>query len=137
MAFTYVKGSTANRDRVRLEIGDVDANRALFEDAELDDFLAQDTSVLLAAAHACDTLAVRFARDYSFSADGASFHKGDVGAHFTAQARRLRNLANASHVMMPQRKDGYSDDIRSDEVDVIGSSTFDSGRFSTKDGSLL
>ena len=73
MAFTYTKGSTANRDRVRLEIGDTDEDRALFEDAELDDLLVQEGSVLLAAAHACEALAVRFARDFDFTADGASF----------------------------------------------------------------
>ena len=137
MAWTYTKGSTANRDRVRLEIGDVDSNRPLFEDAELDDFLAQDTSVLLSAAHACDTLAVRFAREYNFSADGASFQKGTISGMYAAQARRLRNLADANRVMMPQRKDGYSQDIRSDEVNVVGSETFDHGRFSSKDGRLL
>ena len=42
MAFTYTAGSTADRDRVRLEIGDTDADRVLFQDAELDDFLAQE-----------------------------------------------------------------------------------------------
>ena len=39
MAFSYTEGSSADRDRVRLEIGDTDSGRALFQDAELDDFL--------------------------------------------------------------------------------------------------
>ena len=37
MAFSYTEGSTADRDRVRLEIGDTDSDRVLFQDAELDD----------------------------------------------------------------------------------------------------
>jgi hypothetical protein len=41
MAFSYTAGSTADRDRVRLEIGDTDEDRILFQDAELDDFLAK------------------------------------------------------------------------------------------------
>ena len=31
MAFTYTAGSTAERDRVRLEIGDIDSDRAYFK----------------------------------------------------------------------------------------------------------
>ena len=79
MAFTYTAGSTAERDRVRLEIGDTDADRVLFQDAELDDFLTQEgESILGSAARACETLAVRFARDFTFSSDGSNF--GDVAS---------------------------------------------------------
>ena len=39
MAFSYTAGSTADRDRVRLEIGDVDSDRVLFQDAEIDDLI--------------------------------------------------------------------------------------------------
>ena len=87
MAFSYTAGSTADRDRVRLEIGDTDSDRALFQDAEIDDFLAQEgDSVLKSSARACETLAVRFARDFTFSADGASFQKGQITQMYMAQA---------------------------------------------------
>ena len=114
MAFSYTAGSTAERDRVRLEIGDTDSSRVLFEDAELDDFLAQEgDSILGSAARACETLAVRFARDFTFSADGASFQKGNITQMYMAQAKRLR------------RVDGYI--VYTDSDEVTGLNILDSG----------
>jgi len=134
MAFSYTAGSTADRDRVRLEIGDTDEDRILFQDAELDDFLAQEgNSILGASARACETLAVRFARDFTFSADGASFQKGSVTQMFTAQAKRLRRQARATTVVMPRRVDGYSVYTDSDEVtglNILDSGTGQFGRYS-------
>ena len=122
MAFTYVKGSTANRDRVRLEIGDVDPNRILFEDDELTDILTQEGDVVLkAAARCCEVLAVRFARDFDFSADGSSFHKSSVTAAYQKMATRLRARATGTVVVMPRRVDGYSQDVDSDEVSTTTS----------------
>jgi hypothetical protein len=134
MAFSYTAGSTADRDRVRLEIGDTDSARALFQDAELDDFLAQEgDSVMAASARACETLAVRFAREYSFSADGTSFNKSDVTNHYQRLARRLRNRARGTTVVVPRRKDGYSVYTDSDEVtglNILDSGTGQFGRYS-------
>ena len=127
MAFTYTAGSTAERDRVRLEIGDIDSDRALFQDAELDDFISQEgDNVLKASARACETLAVRFARDFPFSADGASFQKGNITQMYMAQAKRLRRKAQGTMTLMPRRKDGYSEATDSDEV--TGMNIYDSGR---------
>ena len=126
MAFTYTAGSTADRDRVRLEIGDTDEDRALFQDAELDDFLSQEgSSILGSAARACETLAVRFARDFSFSADGASFQKGNITQMFMAQAKRLRRQARGTAVVVPRRVDGYS--VYTDSDEVTGLNIWDSG----------
>jgi len=134
MAFSYTAGSTADRDRVRLEIGDTDEGRILFQDAELDDFLAQEGNSLLgASARACETLAVRFARDFTFSADGASFQKGSVTQMFMAQAKRLRRQARATTTVMPRRVDGYSVYTDSDEVtglNILDSGTGQYGRYS-------
>jgi len=134
MAFSYTAGSTADRDRVRLEIGDTDEARILFQDAELDDFLAQEGNSLLgASARACETLAVRFARDFTFSADGASFQKGSVTQMFMAQAKRLRRQARATTTVMPRRVDGYSVYTDSDEVtglNILDSGTGQYGRYS-------
>jgi hypothetical protein len=117
MAFSYTAGSTSDRDRIRLEIGDTDSDRALYEDAELDDFLAQEgDSVMGASARACEVLAIRFARDYSFSADGGSFQKNQVTMMYQKLARRLRNRARGTTVVVPRRKDGYSVYTDSDEV---------------------
>ena len=126
MAFSYTQGSTADRDRVRLEIGDTDSSRALFQDAELDDFLTQEgDSVMGSAARACEVLAVRFARDYSFSADGGSFQKNQVTMVYQKLARRLRNRARGTTVIVPRRKDGYS--VYTDSDEVTGLNILDSG----------
>ena len=59
MAFTY--DPTTDRGRVRLQIGDTDtvnADRQLFTDAEIDAFLALNTSIVkLAAADALEAIA--------------------------------------------------------------------------------
>ena len=134
MAVSYTAGSTADRDRVRLEIGDTDEDRSLFQDAELDDFLSQEgNSILGASARACETLAVKFARDFTFSADGASFQKGSVTQMFMAQAKRLRRQARATTTVMPRRVDGYSVYTDSDEVtglNILDSGTGQYGRYS-------
>ena len=134
MAFSYTAGSTADRDRVRLEIGDTDEDRSLFQDAELDDFLSQEgNSILGASARACETLAVKFARDFTFSADGAAFQKGSVTQMFMAQAKRLRRQARATTTVMPRRGDGYSVYTDSDEVtglNILDSGTGQYGRYS-------
>ena len=134
MAFTYTAGATSDRARVRLELGDTDSTRALFSDEELDDILAQEgDSVLGSAARACEILAVRFARDYDFSVDGASFKKGSIYKMYHEMARRLRAKATGSTTVMPTRKDGYSDDVASDTV-ITGAGSrglldFDRGRW--------
>ena len=127
MAFTYTAGATANRDRVRLAIGDTDRDRALFEDAELDDIIVQEVSVDNSAALACEILATRFARDYDFTADGSSFRKSSVSAMYSKMARRLRARGRGTTVVMPQRVDGFSQTTPSDDV-TRTQATFD-GRF--------
>ena len=134
MAFTYTAGSTADRDRVRLEIGDVDSDRALFQDAEIDDFLSQEgNSILGSAARACETLAVRFAREFNFSADGTNIQKGNITQMYMNQAKRLRRQARSTPTIMPRRKDGYSVYTDSDEVtglNILDSGTGQYGRYS-------
>ena len=126
MAFSYTEGSSADRDRVRLEIGDTDSSRALFQDAELDDFLSQEgDNVMGSSARACEVLAVRFARDFSFSADGASFQKNQVTLMYQKLARRLRNRARGTTTVVPRRKDGYS--VYTDSDEVTGLNILDSG----------
>jgi hypothetical protein len=129
VAFTYTAGSTADRDRLRFEIGDTDIDRALFDNEELDDLLVQDTAVLAAAAHACEILAVRFSRDFDFTADGHTFRKSTIATMYAKMAARLRARALGTSVVVPRRIDGYSDDIDSDEVAVNSGAGFDRGSF--------
>ena len=130
MAFTYTEGSTTTLDRLRLEIGDTDSTRALFSDAELNDIIAVETSVLPSAARACEILAVRFARDYDFTADGSTFRKGGISKMYSDMAHRLRARARGTTVVQARRKDAYSDDVNSDTATIGGAGLdYDRGRW--------
>lgn len=121
-AFTYDPTNVAtDPHRVRLEIGDTDEATALFSDSEIDAILADEVSVLSAAARCCEILAQRFARDFDFSADGASFSRSQMSEAYAKQASRLRARADGSAPVDVTRVDGYSDDIDSGEVDVDAS----------------
>jgi hypothetical protein len=56
VAFTY--DTTTDRGKVRLLATDTDVTRAIFDDAEIDAFLAIEESVFPAAALALETIAV-------------------------------------------------------------------------------
>ena len=124
MAFTYAKDNS-DLSRLRVKVGDVDSSRPLFDDDEMNEFLAQDTNISLAAALACDALSTQFARDYDFSADGASFKKGSVSSMYASRARQLRRAGRGTVAVPTRRKDGYSDDVKSDESSTAASSSFD------------
>ena len=117
--FTYEDGGTSVRNRVRLLIGDTTEAEALFSDAELDDMVTRETSVDATAALACETLAIRFARQFDFSADGSSFHASQKSAAYKILGRQFRARARGTTVVMPQRVDGYSQTIPSDQATQI------------------
>jgi hypothetical protein len=65
VSFTYTAGSTANRDRVRLLIGDTDSAAAAqqrLEDEEINDLIAISGGFWNGAAAAAGALAAKFAR---------------------------------------------------------------------------
>ncbi len=125
MAFTYAKDSS-DLSLLRVKVGDIDDSRALFDDAEMNVFLTEESSVTLAAAEACDVLATRFARDYDFMADGASFKKGSVSAQYARRARVLRRQGQGTTSSPIIRQDGYSQDVKSNAAsDTNQSGSFD------------
>jgi len=140
MAATYTAGDTGNRNRLRLMIGDtppagggefpvgVDAD---FQDGELDDILTQEGDDLnKAAGAALEALASRLARGIDFTADGASFKTSLRVKEIRAQARMYRNRGRGATVIMPVRKDAFSDDVSGEEADTGGGTIgFDRGRF--------
>lgn len=131
MAFNYTDTGTTDRDRVRREIGDTIAATAQFTDDEIADFVTIEGSWQGAAAHACEALATRYAREFSFSADGSSFSKERLSVAYAEAARRLRNRAKADMVV-PTRTDGYSQEVASDDVTgASGARDFDRGRWET------
>lgn len=91
MAWTYGGDPSANnRDKVRFLIGDTDTNNQLLQDAEITFLLDQwNTNAYVAAAHACDALAAKFAAksDYSKSVGDLS-----ISTQYGQQADRYRAL---------------------------------------------
>ena len=126
--FSYTPGSTADRDRVRLEIGDTVASRALFVNDELDDILVQEGTVLAASARACEILAIRYAREFDFTADGGSFKKSQVSENYKELAKKLRTRSGPD-ITIPIPVDGHSDDIQIDDVTTETGITWDRGRY--------
>lgn len=65
MAFTYIAGSTQNRDRIRARIGDTDSSAAItqrLEDEEIADFLTTEGGFRSAASACARALAAKFLR---------------------------------------------------------------------------
>ncbi len=105
--------------KVRLEIGDTDETKALFEDEEVTTKLADHgENVPLAAAALCDILARRFARDFDFATDGQSFNRSQMSKQYAQLARDLRGRAQGATTVSTRRVDGYSQDIDYDEVGI-------------------
>ena len=118
MTFTYSSTSvTTALDKTRLEIGDTDSTAALFTDEELNVYInARADVVLLAAADACDALAVRFARAYDFETDGQKFQRSQMSKAYRELGQSLRDRSAGIATLTPKRVDGYSDDITNTEV---------------------
>lgn len=96
MAFTY--DNTTDRGRVRLLISDVDVSdvtRQLFDDSEVDAFLALSSGVKRAAALALDTIAadlamvLRVIKTQDLATDGAK-----TADALRKQAQALRDQAD-------------------------------------------
>ena len=117
MAQTYEPGSTADRDRVRLYMGDTDVTgTVLFVDEEYDDFLATEGSVNKAVALAAETMANKTARNIDFSADGSSFKASQEHTAWVKMARKWRGIGEGANVVAPTKIDGYSQTVDSDDV---------------------
>lgn len=92
---------TSSRDKVRLLIGDTDADDAQLSDDEIDYFVTYrtDTSddagdyvnIPAAAADAAGAIAAKFARGFNFAEDGQRFDVAQRYAHYINLERELRN----------------------------------------------
>lgn len=99
-----------NRDIVRLLIGDTDTADQLLADADLDALLARryvvgasggtSYNATAAAADACGAISAKFARQFDFTEDGASFARAQRVAHYREQERVLRNRAGGQSVIV-------------------------------------
>lgn len=116
MVATYSPGSGTNRDRVRLLTTDTDTTNPIFQDAEIEDFLAlEGDDVRLAAAQALDVIAssealvLKVMKLLDLQTDGAK-----VADALRAHAKELRR----------QVAEGYGDmagmfDIAEMPVDIF------------------
>lgn len=86
--------STSSLDEVRFLVGDTDATDQLLQDEELqfllDKWLTIHGSTFYVAAIACETIAAKFAREATYSADGVSVSLSELQAKFKTQAETLR-----------------------------------------------
>jgi len=82
--------SSSDRDRVRFLVGDTDALEPQIQNEEIDHLLAQGGGAELAAVHAAEALAAKYARRVSGSAGGISRSSSDLVEHYMTLARRLR-----------------------------------------------
>lgn len=95
MTFTYDPTLTADRDKVRRLINDVDSTVPIFVDAELDGFLAMQNGFLRAAAMALDTIASNEAYVLKVMTRGDLQTNGAAtAAGLRAGAVQLRTLAD-------------------------------------------
>jgi hypothetical protein len=98
MTWTYgnapaVNAGVANRDLIRLLIGDTDSNHQLLTDEELDFFILQQDNYYMAAAMAAESLVAKFApstQEKLGDWEGAYQQRYD---HFVALSKELRRKA--------------------------------------------
>ena len=90
MTWTYVGPATADRDKVRFLIQDVDTTRQLLSDEEIAWLLTEWPDVYDAAANAADILAAKFTgkADYSKSVGELSLNET-----FSSQSQNFKELA--------------------------------------------
>lgn len=86
----------SDRDRVRRRIGDTDMSDPLLTDTEVDDCLAEwPNNVDLAAANAAESIAARYARDYTFAQGDQSFNRRERVMQYMDLAATLRKRGGA------------------------------------------
>jgi len=90
MTWTYVGPATADRDKVRFLIQDVDTTRQLLSDEEIAYLLTEWTDIYEAAANAAEILAAKFSgkADYSKSVGDLSLNET-----FSSQSQGYKELA--------------------------------------------
>ena len=97
---------TANRDKVRLMVGDTSSSDPILTDDEVDYFLTYRTvltptggtasvNVAAAAADAAGAIAAEYARQFDFSEDGQSFSRAQRVGHYMMLERELRSRSGA------------------------------------------
>lgn len=100
MTFSYSGNpSTSTRDAVRFYVQDINVDDQFLTDEEIDFIITSWANVsehpLYLAAVACETIASKFARDISYSADGLSVGAGELQTKYKQLAQSLRDQYKA------------------------------------------
>lgn len=100
MTFTYSDPSASTKDEVRFLLGDTTATGHLIEDEEIaylwNKWFPLYNSAEYVASVAAETLAAKFAREASYSADGVSISLANLGQQFRDLAVNLRSRSTSS-----------------------------------------
>ena len=133
MAITYLGTYATDLDKVRENIRDTvdsagprpaDAN---FTDAVINGIITDEGSWQRATAALFEMLAAEWRRHPSYSTDGLKLDRRDIADGFDKIAKDWRDKYGGAvrqyapvYVAGQITKDGYSDDITSDDVDAAG-----------------
>lgn len=103
MTFTYSGNpASSTRDAVRFYCQDVEINDPFITDEEIDFLITSWANVtdhpMFLAAVVCETIAAKFTREISYSADGVSVGSSELQTKFNQLATDLREQYKASQV---------------------------------------
>lgn len=115
---------TANRDKLRLELGDTDEDAPLYNDDEIAYFLAEESNdIQKARLRAAEAAVFLLARAYDFETDGQKYARSQMSKAYAAMAKQLRAQGvttsadvNGVSTIDVTVIDGYSSDIPNSEV---------------------
>ena len=90
--------TAADRELVRLRVGDSDPAELLLTDAEVDSLIEQteadgEYNLAQASADAARAIAAKFARGYNFATDGQSFNRSERVDHYLGLYAGLQEVA--------------------------------------------
>lgn len=129
MAFNYLGTLATDRDKVRFHLRDTVEGSGVFPgdanltDAEIDGLVSAAGSWQRAVGAGFRLLAAAWDRHPSFQADGLKLNRSDIAKGFRAEAEHWEKsygITSPVYVAGIIRKDGYSDDIASDDVTAAG-----------------
>jgi hypothetical protein len=125
--FTYIGDLSTDRDKVRFHLGDTDPRDGPlpsdknFTDNEIDGLIDAEGTWQRAVAAGFEALAAAWARYPSFKADGLSLSRSDIVKAYKDEAAKWRRdygRTRGVNVAGIIKRDGYSDDVTSDDVDT-------------------
>lgn len=112
-------------EQIRFEVGDDDADNALFTDAQIEYKLRERAgNILETAADLCDVLATRYAKRFDFaSAARMQFRPSQLCEQYEKRAKAIRERIGGLTTVPFTRVDGYTDDVSARDGSASSSRT--------------